>query len=99
MVSHSNDPVLVDPQTRTDKVEVTPGPNGGWNVTAISDGRVIVMRHSADWHRAERAREWMESEFRTHGAGALLAFARSQRRIDATRALVCESQNGDPRRP
>lgn len=95
MVSQSIDPILVDPQARTGKVEISLGSNGGWNVTARVDGRVVVMRHCTDWHRAERAREWMESAFQAHGADALRGFARANRRINATRALVCGSRNGE----
>jgi hypothetical protein len=47
----------------TDHVEevcIRATPDGGWDVTAALDGRVVGTRHCTDWHRAERARRQLE---------------------------------------
>jgi hypothetical protein len=44
-------------------VHVVPAAEGGWNVTAFREGRLVV-RHCGDWHRTERARRQLESELR-----------------------------------
>jgi hypothetical protein len=47
--------------------------SGGWDVTAVHDGRVVVTRHCADWHRAERARRLLTFELQTHRGGLAAA--------------------------
>ena len=37
-------------------VAVTRVPSGGWQVTAMLDGRVLAAHWCDDWHRVERLR-------------------------------------------
>jgi hypothetical protein len=43
-------------------VAVSSAEDGGWDITATLDGRVVASRHCYDWHRVERARKWVETE-------------------------------------
>lgn len=43
-------------------VDVCATEGGGWDITATLDGRLIASRHCDDWHRAERACSWAQSE-------------------------------------
>ena len=53
--------VLDRPKARRE-VQISLALAGGWDVTATLDGHVVFSRHCADWHRAERARAYLESE-------------------------------------
>jgi hypothetical protein len=51
-------------------VDVSFGDFGGWNVSAILDGRVVEVRNCYDWHRVERMAARMESELRLVAPGS-----------------------------
>ena len=36
-------------------IRVALAANGGWDVIATLDDRILVIQHCNDWHRAERA--------------------------------------------
>ena len=63
MPRHSIERPAPDHQDHANDVHVVPAPDGGWNVTAFRDGRLVV-RHCADWHRTERARRQLQSQLR-----------------------------------
>jgi hypothetical protein len=46
--------------TRSISIDVVPLATGGWDVIAAVGGRVVVVRHCTDWHRAERARRLLQ---------------------------------------
>jgi hypothetical protein len=49
--------------------------SGGWDVTAVHHGRVVMRRHCADWHRAERARRLLSFELQMQRGLAAAALA------------------------
>lgn len=44
------------------EVHVAHAANGGWDVIAMSDERVLAAQHCDDWHRAERAYRRMKAD-------------------------------------
>ena len=57
--------MAADPRRRTEPakpapeldVAVTRMPSGGWQITAMLDGRVLAAQWCDDWHRVERIRQ------------------------------------------
>jgi hypothetical protein len=74
--------------------------DGGWDVTALLDDRVVATRHCTDWHRAERARRQLE--FMLHvrlpeiAAGAVLLLVLTFVGAGSALAQIRETGSNDP---
>ncbi len=51
---------MIDHRSHRDQVRVSTSIRGGWDVTAVRDGHVMLTCHCDDWHRTERAQRRMQ---------------------------------------
>lgn len=62
MAVHTIELPDIHPDRRPGCVEIHVCRDGGWDVTAIVDDKVVATRHCHDWHRVERTQRLLESE-------------------------------------
>jgi hypothetical protein len=68
MAVHAIELPAIHHDRQTGRIEIHVCSDGGWNVTAIVDDKVVATRHCHDWHRVERTRRLLESELEIHSA-------------------------------
>jgi hypothetical protein len=62
MVTHVIDAHDIHANRKPGRIEVHVCNDGGWDVTAVVEDKIVAIRHCDDWHRVERTRSRFASE-------------------------------------